>query len=265
MEHASDLEYRSLLVEQDGPATRITSTARKAETRCSLELLRNSPLRCATPPVPETRVIVIEAAGPAFSAGHDLSEMIGRDARVLRRAVRRVHRADGDDPRAPAAGDRQGARRRHRRGLPARGRLRPRGGRRERAVRDARRQDRAVLLDADGAGARGRSGASARWRCCSPASRSTPPTALDWGLVNRVVPAERARGRGRRARRARSRASSPLTVAIGKQAFYDQVDARRADAYEHARRVMAMNAVADDAQEGMSAFLEKRAPTWRGR
>ena len=41
------------------------------------------------------------AAGPAFSAGHDLSEMIGRDARFYQRAVRRLHRADGDDPGVP--------------------------------------------------------------------------------------------------------------------------------------------------------------------
>jgi len=58
--------------------------------------------------------------------------------------------------------------------------------------------------------------------------------------------------------------SSPYTVATGKQAFYAQVDRPEHDAYEHCQIVMADNALAIDAQEGMSAFLQKRPPTWRG-
>ena len=51
--------------------------------------------------------------------------------------------------------------------------------------------------------------------------------------------------------------------ATGKRAFYSQVDRAEHDAYEHCKVVMAHNALADDAQEGMSAFLEKRPPSWR--
>ena len=59
--------------------------------------------------------------------------------------------------------------------------------------------------------------------------------------------------------------SSPLTVGIGKEAFYAQIELDEHRAYDLTKAVMAMNARADDAQEGMSAFLEKRPPAWRGR
>jgi enoyl-CoA hydratase/carnithine racemase len=58
--------------------------------------------------------------------------------------------------------------------------------------------------------------------------------------------------------------SSPSTVATGKRAFYAQVDRPEHEAYGHCQLVMVENALAGDAQEGMSAFLQKRAPTWRG-
>ena len=85
--------------------------------------------------------------------------------------------------------------------------------------------------------------------------------AAEWGLVNRVVPAgqvlEAALGF------ARAIASkSPVTVAIGKRAFYDQIDLPVAAAYDHAARVMVENLMARDAVEGISAFVEKRTPTW---
>src|SRR5207237_5771101 len=58
--------------------------------------------------------------------------------------------------------------------------------------------------------------------------------------------------------------SSPLTVGIGKEAFYAQVELDEHRAYDLTKSVMAMNALAADAQEGICAFLEKREPTWRG-
>ena len=88
-------------------------------------------------------------------------------------------------------------------------------------------------------------------------------TAAEWGLVNVVVPADEldAAVGGLVEKIARS---SPLTVGIGKEAFYRQVDLDEHGAYEMVRRVMTTNAEARDAQEGMTAFLEKRAPEWRG-
>src|SRR5206468_1995538 len=60
-------------------------------------------------------------------------------------------------------------------------------------------------------------------------------------------------------------AASPLVVGIGKQAFYRQLDMPRRQAYDYASEVMSFNATFADAQEGMCAFLQKRAPKWTGR
>ena len=51
----------------------------------------------------------------------------------------------------------------------------------------------------------------------------------------------------------------------GKQAYYTQIDLDQAKAYAYAKEVMSMNALAADAQEGISAFLGKRRPCWSGR
>jgi enoyl-CoA hydratase/carnithine racemase len=59
--------------------------------------------------------------------------------------------------------------------------------------------------------------------------------------------------------------ASPLVVGIGKQAFYRQIDMPLHEAYEYTSDVMVSNAGLEDAQEGMQAFLEKRAPRWRGK
>lgn len=89
-------------------------------------------------------------------------------------------------------------------------------------------------------------------------------TAAEWGLVNRVVPAGELRAETRKLA-AKIAASSPLTVGLGKQAFYAQIDLDQAKAYAYAREVMTMNSLAADAQEGIAAFLEKRAPCWARR
>ncbi len=89
-------------------------------------------------------------------------------------------------------------------------------------------------------------------------------TAADWGLVNRVVPAEQLE-QATRELAEKIAASSTYTIKIGKQAFYRQIDLPQHDAYEYTRDVMVENTQADDAQEGISAFLGKRKPVWRGR
>jgi enoyl-CoA hydratase/carnithine racemase len=89
-------------------------------------------------------------------------------------------------------------------------------------------------------------------------------TAAEWGLVNRVVSdAELAAATRKLA--AQIVEASALTVAIGKQAFYAQIDLDQAKAYDYTKEVMSLNAMASDAQEGIGAFLEKRKPTWCGR
>ncbi len=89
-------------------------------------------------------------------------------------------------------------------------------------------------------------------------------TAEAWGLVNQVVPASELR-KTTLAMAAKIAASSPQTVSIGKRAFYEQIGLADRYAYERATSTMTDNALTADAQEGMSAFLEKRRPAWRGR
>ncbi len=83
------------------------------------------------------------------------------------------------------------------------------------------------------------------------------------GLVNRVVPADRLRAETRDlARLIATKLSS--AVKIGKRAFYDQIELSRAEAYDHAAAVMVENMLWRDTDEGIRAFLEKRAPDWAG-
>ncbi len=85
--------------------------------------------------------------------------------------------------------------------------------------------------------------------------------ALEWGLVNRVTPASQLESTVMDLARHIARASS-YTLAIGKQAFYRQLQVDRPEAYAMAQRTMVENLLADDAREGISAFLEKREPQW---
>ena len=89
-------------------------------------------------------------------------------------------------------------------------------------------------------------------------------TAVEWGLINQAVPAEQLESETRSLACQIVQASS-FTVALGKQAFYAQIDLDQPKAYAYAKEVMTMNSLADDAQEGITAFLEKRAACWTGK
>jgi enoyl-CoA hydratase/carnithine racemase len=89
-------------------------------------------------------------------------------------------------------------------------------------------------------------------------------TAADWGLINLVVSASDLPAATRKLAAKVAEASS-LVVALGKQAWYTQIDLDQAKAYAYAQEVISMNAMAADAQEGISAFLGKRAPCWSGK
>ncbi len=89
-------------------------------------------------------------------------------------------------------------------------------------------------------------------------------TAADWGLVNRVVPPAGLASETRKLAGQIAEASS-FTVALGKQAYYKQIDLDQAGAYAYTKEVMSQNAMAEDAQEGITAFLEKRAACWKGK
>ena len=212
---------------------------------------------------PDVRVVVLGGRGPAFSAGHDLSELVGMELEEYREVfalcgglmnaihelpqpvIARVHGM------ATAAGCQLAA---------------------------------ACDLVVASSGARfATPGVKIGLFCTTPMVEVTrtigrkralemlltgapidAETAVAWGLVNRVVaPDELEAATDELAQRIAS--ASSLTIGIGKRAFYRQIDLGIDAAYELCQDVMSENAATDDAQEGMSAFLEKRAPTWRGR
>jgi enoyl-CoA hydratase/carnithine racemase len=92
----------------------------------------------------------------------------------------------------------------------------------------------------------------------------TAQRAFELGLVNRVVPADQLDGVIGEYVSAIVASSAPV-VGIGKAAFYDQLALDEVAAYERAVDVMTANARCDDAQEGMTAFLQKRRPVWKGK
>jgi len=89
-------------------------------------------------------------------------------------------------------------------------------------------------------------------------------TAREFGLVNRVVPAEYLNQIVTKYAQVIA-AKSPTALRLGKQGFYAQAEMGLADAYENASKVMVENMLSADAEEGISAFIGKRKPEWRGR
>jgi len=85
--------------------------------------------------------------------------------------------------------------------------------------------------------------------------------ALEWGLINRVVPAEQLDDAvGSLARQIAQK--PPATVAAGKRAFYAQLELGAAPAYALAGNVIASSFAHAEGREGMDAFIDKRAPNW---
>lgn len=258
------MTYEHILVEDDGAVA--TVTMNRPERRNALSEAHMRELTAALRDLgarPAVRAVILEGNGPAFSAGHDLREMLGRELADYRRlfeicvelmtavqsipqpVIARVHGI------ATAAGCQLVA-----------------------------SCDLAIAADT----ARfATPGVNIGLFCTTPMvalSRAIgrkramemlltgemidAATAAEWGLVNRVVPADRLAAETR-ALADKIAAASSLTVALGKQAFYAQVDLDQPKAYAYAKEVMSMNALAADAQEGMCAFVEKRKPTWTGR
>lgn len=211
---------------------------------------------------PEVSVIVVRAHGPAFSAGHDLTELVGAgldDEREIFRLCTEMMTAVQQVPQ-PVVCSVQGA------ALAA-------GCQLVAGCDLAVASETAVF---------GTPGVRIGLFCSTPmvpVSRAVgrkralqmlltgevigAERAADWGLINEVVPAEQLSERTWELAD-QVAAASPLTLRIGKQAFYRQIDLPEKQAYEEMREVMATNAVTCDAQEGMQAFLDKRDPVWKG-
>ena len=87
-------------------------------------------------------------------------------------------------------------------------------------------------------------------------------TAADWGLVNKVVPADRL-DEATFDLISRATRGSTMSKGLGKHGFYAQIDLEQPKAYAYAIELMAAAALTDDAQEGIAAFLEKRKPAFK--
>jgi enoyl-CoA hydratase/carnithine racemase len=260
---ATATRFEHLLVARGAPAARLTLNRPDRRNALSLALMEEAiralrELRHDR----EVRAIVIEGAGAAFSSGHDLGELVGRDVsfyehvfdvctelmeeihRVPQPIIAKVHGAAyaagcqlvAACDLAVAAGGTRFATPGVRIGLFCSTPMVPVS----RAV--GRKRALEMLLTGDPIDAE---------------------TALAWGLVNKVVPAEELEAAVSDLVERIAR-SSPLVVEIGKEAFYEQIDRDEPGAYELTRSVMVRNMLAADAQEGIGAFLEKREPTWKG-
>jgi enoyl-CoA hydratase/carnithine racemase len=257
----SAADYRNLLVTADGPAARIALNRPERRNALSLELMEEmiAALREVSRHQP-TRAVVIEGAGQVFSAGHDLSEMIGREPEFFDRLFDRctvmmelIHE------------------------LPQPVIAKVHGVATAAGCQLVAACDLAVAAE----GTRFATPGVKIGLFCStpmvPVSRAVgrkramqmlltgepidATSALEWGLVNQVVPGDQLEDAIQQLIQAIAR-SSAYTVATGKRAFYSQIDRVEDEAYEHCQVVMSENALAPDAQEGMTAFLEKRDPVW---
>jgi len=256
--------YEYLLVEADAPIAIVTMNRPDRRNALSLALM-DELIDCfrACAQEPEIRAIILAANGAAFSAGHDLSELINRqigDYRHVFDVCAELMTTVQSIPQ-PVIAEVQGI-------ATAAG------------CQLVATCDLAIASDQSHFATPGvRIGlfcttpmvaltrAIGRKRSLEMLLTGTPidaPTALEWGLVNHVVPAEKLREESYALAR-RIAEASPLTVTVGKQAFYTQIDLDQPKAYAYAKEVMSLNAMAEDAQEGMGAFLEKRNPCWKGR
>jgi enoyl-CoA hydratase/carnithine racemase len=255
--------YEHLLVRE---GTVATITMNRPERRNALSLAMMTELITALRALaaqPQTRAIILAGNGPAFSAGHDLRELTGRDINAYRRifdVCTQLMTTVQDIPQPVIA--------------------------RVHGVATAAGCQLVATCDLAVAAEEARfatPGVKIGLFCTTPMVALTRAvgrkhalemlltgvavdarTAMEWGLVNRVVPASQLEEATQLLAEQIAEASS-LTVAIGKQAFYAQIDLDQPKAYAYAKEVMSMNALAADAQEGMAAFVEKRTPCWVGR
>jgi len=255
---------RPVRVQRDGPVVTLVLSRPGRRNPLSLETMTELTARLREAgDDPQVRAVVIGAEGPAFCAGHDLRELATRDPAVHERVfdacaelMLTVHRVP-----VPVVARVQGIATAAGCQLVAACDLAV-------AAEGARFATPGVRIGlfcttpmVEVARVVGRTRAMQMLLTGDPVDAAT---ALDWGLVNRVVPAERL-GEEAEALAARIASSSRGTVAIGKRAVAENLDLPLEEAYRHASGVMCRNAVTDDAQEGIDAFLAKREPVWTHR
>ena len=258
------MPYQSISFETEGQIARVTLNRPQRRNALSLELMTEL-IECLNEIGRDRslRAVILAAAGKVFCSGHDLSEMVGRDINDYREVfdvctelMTRIQSIP-----QPVIAQVQGI-------ATAAG------------CQLVATCDLAVASDQAGFAT---PGVKIGLFCTTPMvalSRAVGRkralqmlmtgdmidalTAVEWGLINLAVPASELEDQTRKLA-ARIEEASSLTVALGKQAFYTQIDLDQPKAYAYAKEVMSMNALAADAQEGISAFLEKRQACWAGK
>lgn len=247
-------------VHRDGAIVELTMNRAERRNALSLEMMRELSAALAEIGRSDARVVILRGEGPAFSAGHDLRELVDRDVEAYREVfnacVTLMERiASIPQPViaevatvATAAGCQVVA-----------------------ACDLAVASEEATFATP---------GVRIGLFCSTPMVALTRAigrkramemlltgepidahTAQAWGLVNHVVPRDDLRRRTR-ALAERIASASRTVVGIGKAAFYEQIDLDTAQAYGRTKEIMTQNAKQADAHEGITAFLQKRAPKW---
>jgi enoyl-CoA hydratase/carnithine racemase len=253
-------EYEHILVKREDDT--ITVTMNRASRRNSLSEPHLAELLDAFREAGRSDAtgVVLAGAGPVFSAGHDFGDVASRDllgVRELLRLCTELMRTMESVPQVVVA--------------------RVHGLATAAGCQLVASCDLAVAAESAGFALPGGKGG---WFCHTPAvpvARAIgrkrlmelaltgdvvdAPTALDWGLVNRVVP-DVELDNAVAELLARATRGSRASKALGKQTLYAQLDRPEADAYAIALEVMASASQLSGAKEGMAAFLEKRHPEW---
>ncbi|GAB3714306.1 enoyl-CoA hydratase-related protein [Amycolatopsis oliviviridis] len=253
-------EYEHILVKRDGDT--VTVTMNRAARRNSLSADHLAELLAAFREAGDTDAtgIVLAGAGPVFSAGHDFGDVAARDLMAVRELLRLCTDLMGTMQSVPQVVV-----------------ARVHGLATAAGCQLVASCDLAVAAESAGFALPGGKGG---WFCHTPAvpvARSIgrkrlmelaltgdvvdAATALDWGLVNRVVPDD-SLDEAVASLLARATRGSRASKAMGKQTLYAQLDRPEADAYALALEVMASASQLPGAREGMAAFLEKRTPVW---
>jgi enoyl-CoA hydratase/carnithine racemase len=253
-------DYEHLAVKDDGDTVRITMN--RPARRNSLSHDHLAELLAAFEDAGRSSAtgIVLAGEGPVFSAGHDFGDVAARDllgVRELLQLCTTLMKTIQSVPQVVIA--------------------RVHGLATAAGCQLVASCDLAVAAESAGFALPGGKGG---WFCHTPAvpvARSVgrkrlmemvltgdvvdAMTALDWGLVNRVVPDDQL-DQAVDHLLMRATRGSRSSKAIGKQTIYAQLDRPEADAYAVALEVMASASQLPGAREGMAAFLEKRPPAW---
>lgn len=249
-----------LAVGRDGPIASLVMNRPASRNALSLDLMRT--LRRELDAIgadPSVRAVVIGSAGPVFCSGHDLRELHGADedaARTIFQADTALMRAIRELPQ-PVVARVQG---------PATA-----AGCHLVAACDLAVASPQATFAVPGP-VMGLVGATAmvevarligRGQMLLSGAPVSASTALDWGLVNAVVPAQEL-ATAARAIASGAASGAPGATALAKRGLHGSLEGPIDDAYERAVELTVRTITGDEAQEGIGAFLAKRRPTWRG-